>query len=206
MIITNHGSQFQSSFFTEFNHLQRVKDIRDYQKWDHRFVWQSFFDLSITEKHSKVRFGLFRSWICLLHTSFVARQYFPPNVNPIPMTNFVQELRQNGQTGIYFSATPTNRCIRLASTTILRIRFRKERCHHTGPFKVFNRAKKHLTTKLDNLTDTVSINRIKPVFIEKKIPQTTLHLTFNQIKWHPHPMYSQQQQQLQENKLFRDGR
>ena len=43
---------------------------------------------------------------------------------------------------------------------------------YTGPFKVLSRADKHITIRRGNNKDTVSIDRVKPAFIEKEDSST----------------------------------
>ena len=43
---------------------------------------------------------------------------------------------------------------------------------YTGPLKVLSRADKHITIRRGNNKDTVSIDRVKPAFIEKEVSST----------------------------------
>ena len=66
---------------------------------------------------------------------------------------------------------------------------------------MFNHADKHITIKCSNNTDTISIDRVKPVFIEKGDPSTNAPSDDAS-----EGMCNQQQQHLQGNKQLPDGR
>lgn len=105
--------------------------------------------------------------------------------NPITVSPFTQELRHK-MTQLKYSpprqsSSPTHVPHQLQDCDYIFIRNdavkRPLTLTYQGPFKVLKHSEKYLTIDQGSRTDTVSIDRVKPAFLEKTPQRTELVLT-----------------------------